>query len=172
MIKLSKIRDDFCIWLMTYARWNAAVLMMLITTEVFMRYVLNNPTIWSLDLQTQISGIGRILPVGYTLMVRSHATIDVFSSKAPLRWQKILSVIGYFGWFFPLIGCLSYSIYGRMIRSWTYKETMYTPWRPVLYPMVTIAFICYILLFIQGLNECMKDIITIKRGETQWLKER
>ncbi len=172
MAKLTKTIDDLQIWLMGWAKYNSAILMALIVYEVIMRYVFKAPTIWNLDIQTMISGVGRMLPVGYTLMLRGHATMDIFTHNLTVKKQRFWDIIHYIFFFLPLIGSLCWVTYFRMLRSWKYKETLYTPWRPAVYPMVTCVVICYLILLITGINEFIKSIISFQKGSEAWLKDR
>ncbi|MFH0847763.1 MAG: TRAP transporter small permease subunit [Chloroflexota bacterium] len=172
MEKLTKAIDNFQVWLMTWLRWNAAILMVMIATEVIMRYGIHRPTIWSLDIQTMISGVGRIAPVGYTLMLRNHAVMDIFTHNLTVKRQKFLEMVSYLFFFFPLIGSLAWTTYFRCLRSWKFKETLYTPWRPIVYPMVTGIVIFYTVLFITGINEFIKTTISFQKGSEEWLKDR
>ncbi len=156
--KITGAIDWLTVWMMEWAKYVNAILMLLITFEVIMRYAFSRPTIWGLDLQTFISAVGRMIGIGYAEMLHSHATVDVFTIKMTKRWQKALELIGYLFFFFPVIGALTYAQWNDTLVSWKMHEKINTSWRPPVYPVKTLVVGCYILLLLQGLAETIKDI--------------
>lgn len=172
MAKLTKWIDGFTTWVMKWARWGNPILMILITFEVFMRYVLKMPTIWGGDVQTMLSAIGRMIGIGYGQMVRAHVIMDVFTAKLDFKKTKMLDIINHVFFVLPLIGALVYATLIRTIKSWKYKETIYSGWRPIIYPVVTLLVGCYLLLAIQAISEVIKDAISLQKGSDEWIKDR
>jgi TRAP-type mannitol/chloroaromatic compound transport system permease small subunit len=146
---------------MEWAKYVNAILMILITFEVFMRYVLNKPTIWGLDLQTFISAVGRMVGIGYAEMLHSHATVDVITIRLSKKWQKVLELVGYLGFFFPVIGALTWAQWDDMLASWRMHEKINSSWRPPVYHVKVMIVACYVLLLLQGLSETIKDFQVI-----------
>jgi TRAP-type mannitol/chloroaromatic compound transport system permease small subunit len=157
MTKITKAIDWLTMWTMEWAKYVNAILMLLITYEVFMRYFVNKPTIWGLDLQTFISAVGRMIGIGYAEMLHSHATVDVITIRLSKKKQKVLELIGYLGFFFPVIGALTWAQWFDTLFSWKTHEKINTSWRPPVYHVKTMVVGCYILLLLQGLAEVIKD---------------
>jgi len=170
--KLTKYIDAMTVWIMKGARWLSFLLLWQITLEVFMRYVFNHPTLPGGDLQTMNSAVGRMIGIGYADLTQAHVIMDVFTLHMPFRRKKGLELFNYIAFFYPLMFSLMYTTWGRMLKSWKYHETMYTPWRPPVYPIVTVLFGCYLLMLLQGISETIKHIISLKEGNDEWIKDR
>lgn len=172
MVKLTKFIDDFTVWVMKWAKWNALVIMVFICEEVFLRYVLRMPTIWGSDVLTMISAIGRMVGIGYAQLLRSHIIMDIFTAKLDFKKSKMLDLFNYVFFFFPLVIALVIATFIRALKSWRYHETMYTVWRPPLYPVTFMLVACYCLMALQGISEVVKDVISLRKGSDEWIKGR
>jgi TRAP-type mannitol/chloroaromatic compound transport system permease small subunit len=172
MAKLTKWLDDLSVWVMRWARWNAVLIMLLINYEVIMRYGFNAPTIWGGDMLTMISGFGRMVGVGYAQLVRAHVIMDIFTSKLSFKKALVSDILNHVVFIIPLLTALIYATTLRTIKSWAFKETMYSQWRPPVYPLNTLLVGCYLLLGLQGISEVIKDVISLQKGSKEWLKDR
>ena len=165
--KLTKGIDWLTVWMMEWAKYINAILMLFIVFEVFMRYVMSAPTIWGMDWQVMLSAFGRMIGIGYAELLHSHATVDIITIRLSKRKQKALELIGYLGFFFPVIGALTYAQWNDTLFSWKVKERVLSSWRPILYPLKTLIVSCYILLLLQGLSEVIKDVKIVFGKEAQ-----
>jgi TRAP-type mannitol/chloroaromatic compound transport system permease small subunit len=85
----------------------------------------------------------------------------------------IMELIGYFVFIWPLLIASIYAWFLMASDSWRVLErSLYSPWQPVVYPLKTILLICFVLFFFQTVSEVIKDIITLKRGSDEWLRDR
>jgi len=172
MAKVTKWLDGFTLWVMKWAKWNNPFLMCLIVFEVFMRYVVNRPTIWGADILTMMSAFGRLVGIGYGSMVRAHVVMDIFTAKLDFKKSKILDLINFIVFFLPLITALAYTTFKRAVKSYKWHETIYSGWRPIIWPVVFLVVGCYVILLLQGVSEILKDIISLQKGSDEWIKER
>ena len=166
MTRITKPIDWLTTWVADWACWINGILMLFVCFEVFMRYVLNKPTIWGMDWQTMLSAVGRMIGIGYAEMLHSHATVDVITIRLSKKAQKVLMLIGYLFFFFPIIGALTQAQWNDMLWSWKAKERILSSWRPIVYPLKTVIVACYILLLLQGLAETIKCIQSLTGKET------
>ena len=157
---------------MEWAKWNAPILMVLISFEVVMRYFFNNPTRWGGDVMIMLSAFGRMIGIGYGQLVRAHVIMDVFTANLIFRRAKILDLANHLLFIMPLTVVLIYATLKRTLKSWRVKETMYSPWRPPIYPLNTVLVGCYVILVVQLVSEVIKDIISLQKGSDAWIKRR
>jgi len=172
MGKLTLFLDSIAEWTCKIIKWGLAILMLLIVFEVVSRYAFNSPTIWGQDVQTQVFGICTLSGMAYTLLKKGHVTVDIFLVKMPLRRRMFFELFGYVVWLFPMVCSQVYSWYGQMNRSWKYLEKSTSPWMPPVYPFKTIIFLSFVLLLVQAISEFIKNIISMKRGEEEWIADR
>jgi TRAP-type mannitol/chloroaromatic compound transport system permease small subunit len=93
--------------------------------EVFVRYVLNAPTVWAFDMMIQMYGALFLMCGAYALAQDTHVRADVIYRLFPVKVQASLDFVLYFLFFFP--GILALVWYGWEIASdsWRYKEVSF-----------------------------------------------
>ena len=145
--------------------WLVIPLTVLICYEVFTRYVLGAPTIWTFELSNFLFGAHFMLVAAYGLLHKSHVCIDLFVMKGSKRTAVILDLISYFLLFFPFIIVILYHGIDFAKDSWATWETSWSTWAPPLYPIKTVIPVTALLLLFQGISEVIKKVIFLKTGE-------
>tara|TARA_Y100000741_G_scaffold115653_1_gene86812 strand:+ start:109 stop:702 length:594 start_codon:yes stop_codon:yes gene_type:complete len=149
--------------------WCILVLTLSVTYEVFVRYVLNAPTVWAFDMMVQMYG-GLFLMAGpYALAQDAHVRGDVLYRLFPVKVQARIDLILYIFFFFPGMLALFYFGYEIASDSWRYKEVSWnSPARIQIYFFKSLIPLAGGLLILQGISESMRCILCIKEG--QWMK--
>ena len=161
--------ESLNIWIGRAFGWCILILTLSVAYEVFVRYVLNAPTVWAFDMMVQMYGALFLMAGPYALAQDSHVRADVVYRLLPVRWQGRIDFVLYFLFFFP--GMLALFWYGWEIAadSWRYKEVSWnSPARIQIYFFKTLIPLAGALLILQGISECMRCIIAMKTG--QWPK--
>ena len=161
--------ESLNIWIGRAFGWCILILTLSVTYEVFVRYVLNAPTVWVFDMMVQMYG-GLFLMAGpYALAQDAHVRGDVLYRLFPVRTQAWLDLILYIFFFFPGMLALFWFGYEIASDSWRYKEVSWnSPARIQIYYFKSLIPLAGGLLIIQGISECMRCILCIKNG--QWMK--
>lgn len=118
--------------------------------EVFARYVLRAPTVWSHDVANALNGAAFILAVAMTLNRDAHVRVDVLSVYFPAwlrvgieRGALLLLVL-------PALGLLTWGAWGQFLRAWTTGEVDHvSPWRPQVWPIRLVLFVGLAMLVLQ-----------------------
>jgi TRAP-type mannitol/chloroaromatic compound transport system permease small subunit len=76
--------------------WCIIILTFGTSYEVFVRYILNNPTSWAFDMSYILYGGLFIMSGAYALSRNSHVRGDVFYRLWPTRWQAGVELVLYF----------------------------------------------------------------------------
>ncbi len=63
-----------------FCRWSVVLLAIVMCYEVFSRYVLGRPTIWSFEISVMLYAFYFMMCASYALLYKSHVAID-FSMK-------------------------------------------------------------------------------------------
>ena len=158
--------ESFNIWIGRAFGWCILILTFSVAYEVFVRYVLNAPTVWAFDMMIQMYGALFMMAGAYALAQDSHVRADVVYRLIPVKWQARLDFVLYFIFFFP--GILALVWYGTEIASdsWRYKEVSWnSPARIQIYFFKTLIPIAGTMLIVQGISECMRCIKAMKTGE-------
>ncbi|WP_293778730.1 TRAP transporter small permease subunit [uncultured Oxalicibacterium sp.] len=146
--------------------WLIVALTLLISWEVFSRYVLNAPNPWSFDLMIMMYGTTFMMAGAYTLAKNGHVRGDVLYGFFPPRLQAGLDLALYFLFFIPGIIALIWAGYDYAAESIAIREhSTLTANGPPLYPFKVVIPIAGVLLILQGVVEIVRCIVCLRNGE-------
>lgn len=128
--------------------------------EVFMRYVMQQPTIWAWDLNIQIFALIIFLSGAYALRHKGHITVDVFTINMAPRKKALLSLLTSFFFFFGICALMILG-WEMFLMSWKVNENMPTIWAPPYYWMKLMVPVGCFLLLAQGVAEFFKDLLIL-----------
>lgn len=158
--------EGLSIWVGRAFGWCILILTFSVSYEVFVRYVLNSPTVWAFDMMVQMYGALFLMAGPYALAQDTHVRGDVLYRLFSIRWQARIDFLLYLLFFFP--GMLALFWYGWEIASdsWRYKEVSWnSPARIQIYFFKTLIPVAGALLMLQGVAELMRCWKAIKTGE-------
>lgn len=139
-----------------------------VSYEVFVRYVLNAPTTWSLDVSFIMYGTLFMMGGAYTLSRGGHVRGDFLYRLWPPRAQAAVDLVLYIIFFFPGVLALVLSGWKYASRSWSYTEvSVNSPAGIPIYQFKTVIVAAGILLLIQGVAQVFRCIICLRTGA--WL---
>jgi TRAP-type mannitol/chloroaromatic compound transport system permease small subunit len=134
--------------------------------EVFVRYVLNDPTIWNYDLSYNMYGALFIMAGAYTLSRNAHVRGDVVYRLWRPRTQAAVDLLLFIVFFFPGVFALTLAGYRYAGESWHYREvSVYSPADIPIFPLKTLIPVTGAMLLAQGLAEVFRCIICLRTGE-------
>jgi len=145
--------------------WLIVTLTLLITWEVYSRYVLDHPHPWAFDVQIMMYGTLFMMAGAYTLAKNSHVRGDVLYGFFPPRVQAGLDLALYFLFFLPGIIAFVWAGYTYAGESWAINEhSNITSEGPPIYPFKTVIPVAGALILVQGIVEIIRCIICLKQG--------
>ena len=114
--------ESVSVWVGRAFGWCILILTFSVSYEVFVRYVLNSPTVWAFDMMIQMYGALFLMAGPYALAQDTHVRGDVLYRLFPVKWQATIDFVLYLISFFP--GMLVFFWYGGEFASisWSYKE--------------------------------------------------
>ena len=146
--------------------WLIGILTLVVSVEVFKRYILNAPTAWIFDADAMLYGTLFMMCGAYTLSQDGHVRGDFLYTNMKPRTQASLDLALYFLFFLPGIVALVYAGYYYAIDSWRIDEhSNVTAGGPAVYPFKTIIPIAGALVLLQGFAEIVRCVICIRTGE-------
>jgi TRAP-type mannitol/chloroaromatic compound transport system permease small subunit len=146
--------------------WCIVILMLGTSWEVFVRYVLDDPTSWAFDFSYIMYGALFFMAGAYTLSRGGHVRADMFSRNWPLRVQAGVELFLYIVFFFPGVISLIYSGWGYGFDSMRIREMSINS--PVGIPIWQIKMLIPVggaLVALQGVAEVLRCIIALRDGE-------
>lgn len=145
--------------------WLVCVLMLVISVEVFKRYVLNAPTAWIFDLDAMLYGTLFMMCGAYTLARNGHVRGDFLYAGFKPRTQARLDLSLYILFFVPGILALMYAGYYYAADSWHIAEhSNVTADGPPVYHFKTVIPVAGALVMLQGLAEILRCVVCIRTG--------
>jgi TRAP-type mannitol/chloroaromatic compound transport system permease small subunit len=145
--------------------WLIVGLTLLISWEVFSRYVLDAPHAWAFDGMIMLYGTLFMMSGAYTLSKNGHVRGDVLYGFFEPRTQATLDLILYFLFFIPGVVALTYAGYFYAAESWAINEhSSITADGPPVYPFKTVIPLAGVFLLAQGVVEIVRCIVCIRQG--------
>ena len=145
--------------------WCIVILTFGTSYEVFVRYVLNNPTSWAFDMSYILYGALFTMSGAYALSRNAHVRGDIFYRMWPPRWQAGIELVLYFIFFYPGVTALIIAGYGYAYGSWGYKEvSVNSPIGVPIYQLKALIPLAGIMLFIQGIAQVIRCILCLQHG--------
>ena len=145
--------------------WSIVGLTLLISWEVFSRYVLNTPHAWALDAQIMLYGVMFMMAGAYTLAAGGHVRGDVLYGFFEPRTQAAIDLVLYVLFFLPGIFAMAYAGWTYASDSLAIHETTFSPEPLPLYPFKFFIPLAAIFLFLQGIVEIIRCALCLRDGK-------
>ena len=156
--------DRFSTWIGKAAAWCVVALTVLITWEVFSRYVLNHPHGWVLDAQIMLYGTLFMMAGAYTLSKNGHVRGDVLYGFFQPRTQATIDLVLYIVFFLPGIIALTWAGWSFANESLAIREQTFNADPLPVYPFKFIVPIAGAVLLLQGIVEIVRCVICLRDG--------
>ena len=157
--------EGLSLWVGRAFGWCILILTLSVSYEVFVRYVLNAPTVWAFDMMIQMYGALFLMCGAYALAQDTHVRADVVYRLFPVRVQASLDFVLYFIFFFPGVLALVWFGYEIASDSWRYKEVSFnSPASIQIYFFKSLIPVSGGLLMIQGAAELVRSVIAMRTG--------
>ncbi|MFN0300413.1 MAG: TRAP transporter small permease subunit [Burkholderiales bacterium] len=165
MQKLLLFVDQVSTWVGHLFSWLIVGLTLLITWEVFSRYVLDHPHAWAFDAMIMLYGTLFMMAGAYTLAKNGHVRGDVLYGFFSPRVQAGLDLVLYIVFFIPGVVALAWAGYNYAAESWAINEhSNITADGPPVYPFKTVIPVAGVFLLAQGLVEIARCVICLREG--------
>jgi TRAP-type mannitol/chloroaromatic compound transport system permease small subunit len=165
MQKLLLAVDRLSTWFGKACAWSVVSLTLLITWEVFSRYVLNKPHAWVLDAQIMMYGLLFMSAGAYTLAKSGHVRGDVLYGFFQPRTQAAIDLSLYILFFLPGILALTYAGWFFANDSLAIREQTFNADPLPVYPFKFVVPIAGAFLLLQGIVEIIRCVMCLQTGE-------
>ena len=148
--------------------WCVLILTASTCFEVFMRYVLNSPTVWAFDMSYMLYGALFMMSGAYAVSRNSHVRGDFIYRKWSNRTQAKVDLTLYILFFFPAIFAMVFTGGQYAYESARILESsVNSPAGVPVWPLKSVIFVAGVTLLIAGAAEVMRCLVCIRTGE--WL---
>lgn len=157
--------DNISEWSGRIFIWLIIPLTIVVVFEVISRRIFNAPHIWATEVTNYLYGPHFMLVAAYTLLYRSHVSIDIIYAKFSPRTRGILDIITHLIFFFPF--CTIAFLQGVLFAqtSWSIGETSESAALTIVPLVKTVIPVTFALLLMQGLANFLRSIMLVARGK-------
>ncbi len=167
MKKTVRICESISEWSGHIVMWFSLFLVLLLTWEVFMRYVLQSPTIYSYELSTMLGVTISAGGLAFAHKYHGHVRVDIFWRLLSPRGKAVADIVGALIFFFPLVIIIAYISGGWALRSFVEGEIMTKTYLyPPAWPVRAVMFLGFSVFVPQGIAKLIRDFYLVVRKET------
>jgi len=171
MRKTVQILESISQWAGRIICWFCLALVLILTFEVFMRYILNSPTNFSYEVSTMIGVTICSMGLAYTHLHHGHVRVDVIWRLLPARGKALADIIGSLVFFFPLIIFVVYASVEWAQFSFSVGEIMTkTTLYPPAWPVRAVMVLGFFMFISQGVAKLIRDIYLVKGIELKGIE--
>lgn len=164
---LSRFIDTINEWVGRGVAWVTLALVLVIFTDVVMRYLFNTSFVFTQELEWHLFGFIFLIGAGYTLLHDGHVRVDIIYQRQGYRGRAWINLMGVILFLIP--GCLMV-----IITSWKFVLTSFlilegspdpggVPLRFIVKGFIPAGFA---LLLLQGLSLGIHSLMQIAGIET------
>ncbi|MGB3534744.1 MAG: TRAP transporter small permease subunit [Microcoleaceae cyanobacterium] len=171
LLKLSTWIDRCNEYLGRFVYWLSLIMIAVGTWNVIGRYVgravgQNLSSNAFIETQWYIFDVIFLLGAAYTLKHNEHVRVDVVQSRLNVRQKALINCLGTLFFLIPFCVMVIFYSWGWVFNSWSILEVSPDPGGLPRYPIKTLVIVSFVLLFIQGISEAIKNF-AIFRGIIQ-----
>ena len=156
--------DRLSTWIGKLFAWCIVGLTLMISWEVFSRYILNKPHSWMFDVQIMLYGTLFMTAGAYTLAKNGHVRGDVLYGFFSPRVQAGLDLLLYILFFLPGVLAMTWAGWTYAQESLAIREQTFSATPLPLYPFKFVIPLAGAVLLLQGLAEIARCVICLRQG--------
>lgn len=146
--------------------WCIVVLTLGTSYEVFVRYLLHDPTSWAFDMSYILYGALFLMSGAYALSRNAHVRGDIIYRLLKPRTQATIEMTLYFLFFFPGVIALVYAGWGYAADAIRLTEvSVNSPVGVPIWQLKLAIPVAGALLTLQGIAEVLRCVICLREGD-------
>ena len=158
--------DAISIRIGTAASWVYPVLMVVLSTNVVLRYGFGRGFIELEELQWHLFAAGFLLAFSYTYAVDQHVRVDLLRAGFSTRTRAWIEFLGCVALLFPFCVIVAFDSWGFFWASFSIGERSANPsGLPARYLIKGVLFAAMLLLAVQSLGVASRNLAILLRRE-------
>jgi TRAP-type mannitol/chloroaromatic compound transport system permease small subunit len=137
--------------------WLMLLMVLVVFTDVVMRYAINTTYVFMQELEWYLFGIVYLMAGGYTMLYNEHVRVDIVYSRLPPRRKAWLDFILLFVFFFP--SCIVI-----VVATWPFFRNAYAVLEgssdpggiPARWALKGVIIVAFVVMIAQGVSEAIK----------------
>jgi len=146
--------------------WLTAVMVVVTTSDVLLRYVFNTSFVFIQELEWHLFAVLFLMAAGYTHLKGKHVRVDILYTRLSPRRQALVDLVFGLLFLFPTCFLLIKSSLPFVAHSWAVLEGSPDPGGlPARYLLKAVIPVGFILIGLQGISETIKNTYIVLRGK-------
>ena len=146
-----------------YISWVTTILVILICTDVFLRYLLNNSKTWIIELEWHLFALIFLIGAANALREDKHVRVDVFYHKFSEKKKAIINLIGTGFLLIPWCTIIIFKAFDYGMNSLAILEGSPNPGGlPARYIVKFSIALGFLLLLLQAISVIIKNIKVLR----------
>lgn len=146
--------------------WLTAVMVIVTTSDVLLRYVFNTSFVFIQELEWHLFAFLFLMAAGYTHLKGKHVRVDILYTRLSPRRQALVDLVFGLLFLFPTCFLLIKSSLPFVAHSWAVLEGSPDPGGlPARYLLKAVIPVGFILIGLQGISETIKNTTIVLRGK-------
>lgn len=163
--KLVRGIDALNHWVSNAAMWLILPLTGILLYDAFMRYFMNAPTIWGMELGLMVFGAYMILAGPSSIMQKVQVGVDIFTGRMRPRRRAWLNCLTYVFTLIFFAGLL-YTSTLYALESWQMREFSSSAWGQPIYHIKALIPVAIFLMLLQSFAEFLRNLHLARTGES------
>ncbi len=154
--------DQFNAWVGKSVSYLTFILVILVSIEVFGRYVFGQGPIWMKEVQTYLFSWIFLWGSAYALQKNQHIRVDVFYERFSEKGKAWVDFLGTALFLLPWCIIILWISFQMSMISFGIKETSaQAGGLPAVYLLKFSVFIGFLLLFLQAISQLLKAFLVL-----------
>jgi TRAP-type mannitol/chloroaromatic compound transport system permease small subunit len=137
--------------------WLMFGMVIVVFTDVILRYVFNTSAVWAQELEWHFFGLVYLLGAGYTLLHDEHVRVDILYARFRPRTKAWVDFVLFFVFFFPSCLMILVTTWPFVRNSFAVLEGSPDPGGlPARWALKSAILVGFALLILQGVSEAIK----------------
>ena len=120
-----------------------------------------------IEIQWYIFDLVFLLGGAYALKHNEHVRVDIFYTKWSPKRKALANLIGTILFLIPFSIIVVIVSWGAVLNSWAILESSPDPGGLPRYPIKTMIIVSFVLLFLQGISEAIKNYFAVFAGKSK-----
>jgi TRAP-type mannitol/chloroaromatic compound transport system permease small subunit len=146
--------------------WLMLVMVLVVFTDVLMRYLLRRSYVWAQELEWYLFAITYLMAAGYVMLWDEHVRVDILYSRLGPRKKAWLDFILLWVFFFPSVLMVIYTTWPFFRNSLAVWEGSPDPGGiPLRWALKGVIIVAFVILALQGLSQAIKNYYVARGWE-------
>ena len=166
MLALAKLFDTINEWIGKSVRWLALAMVIIMSINVFMRYLFALGDPWQQELVRFMHAALFLLAAGYALKYEAHVRVDILYHNYSSKKKAVTNLFGTLFLLFPVAFSLIWFSYDYVTASWAIQEgsNEYNG-MPGVFLLKTCIWGCGATLIMQGISVVLHSLHVLTGGK-------